>query len=68
MNPISQKSFSPRKDACSVCLVKLVLLSAIVIVYAGCARLQPVDLAYEKSLEPAETEYGKVYVRKVSPA
>ena len=57
MNPISQKSFSPRKDACSFCIVKLLLISAMVIVYVGCATLQPVDLPDEMALEPAETEF-----------
>jgi putative cardiolipin synthase len=34
-----------------------VLLALIAIFYAGCARLQPVDIPDEKALEPAETEF-----------
>ena len=57
MTPILQKLFSTRKDTCPFWIVMPVLLAAIVIVYAGCSTLQPVDLPDEKALEPAETEF-----------
>ena len=52
--------FSQKKSRSGTCLCRVNiwgLIAGIVIIFSGCATLQPVDLPDENALEPAETEF-----------
>ncbi|MBW2428812.1 MAG: phospholipase D family protein, partial [Deltaproteobacteria bacterium] len=55
MFPFSQKK--SRSGTCPYRINLWGLIAGIVIVFSGCATIQPVDLPDEKALEPAETEF-----------
>ena len=55
MLPFSQKK--SRSGTCRHRISLWGLIASIVIIFSGCATIQPVDLPDENALEPAETEF-----------
>ena len=58
MLPFSQKKF--RSGTCPYGINIWGVIAGILIIFSGCATIQPVDLPDEKALEPAETEFWTV--------